>query len=139
MSCIDDVKTITLPNIGDQRGYLVVCEGLKDIPFIPKRIFYIYGTQHDITRGQHANMESEFVLINVSGNSKVKVVDTSGDSKIYELNWPHTGIYIPNMIWKDMYDFSDDSVLLCLASTHYNPQEYIKNFNEFLNYRNTHE
>lgn len=134
MSSVDDVKTITLPNIGDKRGYLVVCEGMKDIPFVPQRIFYIYGTQKGIVRGQHANKESEFVLINVAGHSKVKVIDTEGNSKIYELDWPHTGLYLPTMIWKEMYDFSEDSVLLCMASTHYIGDEYIRDYEEFKKY-----
>lgn len=129
---IEKTKEITLPNIGDSRGYLVVCEGDKDIPFSPVRIFYIYGTRSDIVRGNHANYRSEFVLINVAGRSKIKVLDGYGGSKIYELDRPHTGIYLPKMIWKEMYDFSEDSVLLCLASEHYDPEEYIKDFDEYV-------
>ncbi len=129
---VENIKEVVLPNIGDSRGYLVVCEGKKDIPFIPVRIFYIYGTRMNIVRGNHANYKSEFVLINVSGRSKVRAKDGYGGSKIYELNWPHTGIYLPKMIWKEMYDFSEDSVLLCLASEHYDPEEYIKDFDEYV-------
>ncbi len=135
MTSIDEVKTIAFPNIGDPRGYLVVCEGERDIPFVPQRVFYIYGTQKDVIRGQHANKFTEFVLINVSGKSKVKVTDIYGESRIYELNWPHTGVYIPSMIWKEMYDFSEDSVLLCLASRHYDKEEYIRDYNSFLQMR----
>lgn len=117
---------------GDDRGHMVVVEGLKDIPFEIKRIFYIYGSDSDVVRGQHANRESEFVLINVAGTSKVKVKDGKGNETVYSLNRPHTGIYLPKMAWKDMYDFSDDSVLLCLASTEYNSEEYIRDYDEFV-------
>lgn len=129
---VESTKEIFFPSIGDPRGYLVVCEGEKDIPFLPVRIFYIYGTRSDIVRGNHANYKSEFVLINVCGRSKVRVKDGYGSEKIYELTMPHTGIYLPRMIWKEMYDFSEDSVLLCLASEHYDPDEYINNFDEYV-------
>ena len=117
---------------GDQRGHLVIVEGMQDIPFDIKRIFYIFGSDKDVVRGQHANKNSEFVLINVAGTSKVRVKDGKGNEAVYSLNRPHTGIYLPKMIWKDMYDFSEDSVLLCLASTHYDPSEYIRDYTEFL-------
>lgn len=116
---------------GDERGHLVIVEGNKDIPFDIKRIFYIYGSDHDVVRGQHANRTSEFVLINVAGSSKVKVKDGKGSEMIFSLNRPHTGIYLPNMVWKDMYDFSSDSVLLVLSSEHYDPNEYIRSYDEF--------
>ena len=117
---------------GDKRGHLVIAEGMKDIPFEIKRIFYIYGSDKDVVRGKHANRESEFVLINVAGTSKVKVMDGKGNEAVYSLNRPHTGIYLPRMIWKEMYDFSSDSVLLCLASTHYDASEYIRNYDDYL-------
>ncbi len=85
-----------------------------------------------MVRGQHANRKSEFVLINVAGQSKVRVKDGKGNENIFSLNSPYTGIYLPKMMWKDMYDFSDDSVLLCLSSEHYDPTEYIRDYDEFL-------
>lgn len=122
---------------GDNRGRLVVVEGAKDIPFEIARIFYIYDSDADVVRGQHANRKSEFVLINVAGSCKVKVLDGKGNEAVFILNRPHTGIYLPTMVWKDMYDFSKDSVLLCLASQHYDPQEYIRDYDEFLRIVNT--
>lgn len=116
---------------GDERGKLVIVEGNQDIPFDIKRIFYIYGSDKDVVRGQHANRESEFVLINVSGSSKVRVTDGKNE-KIFVLDKPHTGIYIPKMVWKDMYDFSEDSILLVLASEHYDGAEYIRDFDEYV-------
>jgi dTDP-4-dehydrorhamnose 3,5-epimerase-like enzyme len=132
MNVIELAKMLEFSQKGDERGHLVVLEGNQDVPFDIKRIFYIYGSDRNVVRGQHANKNSEFVLINVAGTSKVKVKDGKGNETIYSLNRPHTGIYLPKMVWKDMYDFSEDSVLLCLASEHYDPNEYIRDYDEFL-------
>lgn len=129
---MNKVKMLEFQQRGDERGHLVIVEGGADIPFEIKRAFYIYGSDRDVVRGQHANRESEFVLINVAGKSKVKVKDGEGNEAIYCLNRPHTGIYLPTMVWKDMYDFSFDSVLLVLASTHYDANEYIRNYDDFV-------
>ena len=133
------VHTLEFLQKGDERGHLVVVEGNKDIPFEIKRIFYIYGSDSDIIRGQHANRESEFVLINVAGTSKVKIKDGKGNEIVYSLNRPHTGIYLPKMIWKEMYDFSEDSMLSVLASELYDPEEYIRDYQEFVNLVNLKE
>lgn len=91
----------------------------------------MYGSDDQVIRGQHANRKTEFVLINVSGTSKVKV-DNGYESAIVELNRPRMGLYIPTMLWKDMYDFSEDSVLLVLASEHYDQAEYIRDYDAFI-------
>ena len=132
MHNMNKVKMLSFKQNGDDRGHLVVIEGNKDVPFDIKRIFYIYGSDTNVIRGQHANRENEFVLVNVAGKSKVKVYDGKGNEAIFILNRPHTGIYLPTMVWKDMYDFSEDSVLLVLASEAYNPNEYIRNYDEFV-------
>ena len=127
-----EVKMLNFQEKGDARGRLVIVEGGQDIPFEIKRVFYIYGSDPDVVRGRHANRRSQFVLINVAGTSKVRVVDHKGNEMIVHLNKPHTGVYIPAMVWKDMYDFSPDSVLLVLSSEHYDPDEYIRDFDEYL-------
>ena len=132
MESIDKVKLFEFPQKGDERGHLVVVEGEKEIPFEIKRIFYIYGSDTGVVRGKHANRKSEFVLINVSGTSKVRVRDGKGNEKIYSLDRPHIGLYLPKMIWKDMYEFSADSVLLCVSSQYYDASEYIRDYNEFI-------
>lgn len=125
-------KIIEFGEYGDERGNLVVAEGSgKDIPFEIKRVFYMYGSDDTVIRGQHANRKTEFVLINVSGTSKVKV-DNGFETDIIELNKPRMGLYIPTMMWKDMYDFSEDSVLLVLASEHYDGSEYIRDYDAFI-------
>lgn len=126
------VQMLEFPQRGDDRGHLVIVEGMQDIPFEIKRIFYIYGSDDSVIRGQHANRKSEFVLINVAGSSKVKVLDGKGNEAVFSLNRPHTGIYLPEMVWKDMYDFSEGSVLLCLSSEHYDAGEYIRDYDEFV-------
>lgn len=126
-------QMIEFPQKGDERGHLVIVEGMKDVPFEIKRIFYIYGSDSDVVRGQHANKKSKFLLINIVGTSKIRVKDGKGNEAVFSLNRPHTGIYLPQMVWKDMYDFSEDSVLLCLASEHYDAGEYIRNYEEFVN------
>ena len=135
MSLKDKCSILNFADLGDERGKLVVVEGGQDIPFDIKRVFYIYESDSTVVRGQHANRESEFVLINVAGKSKVRITDGT-EEFIVELNKPMMGVYIPKMIWKDMYDFSSDSVLLVLASTHYDGREYIRDYDQYLEIMN---
>ncbi|MGF0032193.1 sugar 3,4-ketoisomerase [Bariatricus sp. SGI.154] len=129
---MDKPYMLQFPQHGDERGWLVVIEGVNDVPFDIKRIFYIYGSDESVIRGRHANRKSEFVLINVCGSCKVKTNDGRGNEDIFVLDKPHAGIYIPKLVWKDMYDFSEDSILLCMASEYYDPEEYIRDMDEFL-------
>lgn len=131
MSLQEKCPIFRFGDLGDERGKLVAIEGERDIPFEIKRIFYIYDSDDTVIRGQHANRESEFVLINVAGQSKVRITDGK-EEFVVDLNRPMMGVYIPKMIWKDMYDFSSDSVLLVLASTHYDGTEYIRDYEEYL-------
>jgi len=134
MSKLDEqIRLLEWKDLGDERGNLVVVEGNMDIPFEIKRIFYIYGSDDTVVRGQHANRLSEFVMINVCGTSKVKV-DNGEESRVIELNRPRMGLYLKNNIWKDMYDFSPDSILLVLASEHYDEREYIRDYQEYLKF-----
>lgn len=131
MSLKEVCPILQFSDLGDERGKLIVIEGGVAIPFEIKRIFYMYGSDASVVRGQHANRNSEFVLINVAGKSKVRITDGK-EELVVELNEPMTGIYIPKLIWKDMYDFSPDSVLLVLANTHYDGGEYIRDYEEYL-------
>ena len=135
----DLYQIINFNEYGDERGNLVVAEGDGiDVPFSIKRAFYMYGSDPEIVRGQHANRKTEFVLINVSGTSRVKV-DNGFETEVIELNKPRMGLYLKTMLWKDMYDFSPDSVLLVLASEHYDGEEYIRDYEEFLKEVKQHE
>ena len=132
MKLSEQIKILEFSDLGDERGNLVVVEGSGiDIPFSIKRVFYIYGSDAEVIRGRHANRKTEFVLINVSGKSKVKV-DNGYDQRIIDLDRPRMGLYLSAMVWKDMFEFSSDSVLLVLASEHYDAEEYIRNYDDFL-------
>ena len=132
MITIKDVRQIEFSQLGDERGSLVVLEGNKDVPFEIKRVFYIFGTKEGVVRGQHANKKTEFVLVNIAGTSKVKAMDSLGNTKEFVLDKSHMGVYLPALIWKDMYDFSIDSILLVLASEVYDGGEYIRDKEVFL-------
>lgn len=135
----DLYQIINFSEYGDERGNLVVAEGDGiDVPFTIRRVFYMYGSDPEVVRGQHANRKTEFVLINVSGTSRVKV-DNGFETEVIELNKPRMGLYLKTMLWKDMYDFSPDSVLLVLASEHYDGEEYIRDYEEFLKEVKQHE
>lgn len=128
----DQYKIVEFKDLGDERGNLVVIEGEgRDIPFDIKRVFYIYGSDSEVVRGQHANRESEFLMVNVGGTSRVKI-DNGYETRIIELNRPGMGLYLAPMVWKDMYDFSADSILLVLSSKHYDPEEYIRDYNDYI-------
>lgn len=132
MNIKEQYQVLEFGEFGDERGNLVVAEcGGMDVPFEVKRVFYMYGSDATVIRGRHANRQTEFVLINVSGSSRVKV-DNGFETDIVELNRPRMGLYLPRMLWKDMYDFSQDSVLLVLASEHYDGSEYIRDYEEFI-------
>ncbi len=131
MSLQERCPILEFNDLGDERGKLVVIEENDSIPFEIKRVFYIYGSDSTVVRGKHANRISQFVLVNVAGSSKVRITD-GNEEFIVELNRPMMGVYIPPMVWKDMYDFSADSVLLVLASTHYDGKEYIRDYDEYL-------
>lgn len=131
MNIDQQYKTMEFADFGDSRGGLVVVEGEQDIPFAIKRVFYIYGSDDKVNRGQHANRDSAFILINVAGKSKV-MLDNGRETRIVELDHPRMGLYISRMLWKKMYDFSPDSVLLVLTNTHYDGSEYIRDYKEYV-------
>jgi dTDP-4-dehydrorhamnose 3,5-epimerase-like enzyme len=132
MSADKKYKVLEFKEFGDERGSLVVAEGSGfDVPFDIRRVFYMYGSDPDIRRGNHANRYTKFVLINVSGSSKV-LVDDGTRKEVIVLDKPRMGLYLGPMVWKEMYDFSPDSVLLVLASEHYIENEYIRDYNAFL-------
>ncbi len=125
-------RIIDFKDMGDERGNLVVIEGEQmDIPFDIKRVFYIYGSDDTVVRGQHANRETEFLMVNVGGSNKVRL-NNGSETAVVELNRPGMGLYLSPMVWKEMYDFSPDSVLLVLCSRHYDGKEYIRDFEEYL-------
>ena len=132
--CVDNVRMLQFTNTreADGRECFLYVEGLKDVPFEIKRIFYIFGSDGSLVRGKHANRKSQFVLLNISGKSKVKVIDENHEYKVYELDTPNKGIYLPQMVWKEMYDFSEDSILMVLTNEYYDNSEYIRDFDDYV-------
>ena len=118
---------------GDKRGQLVALEEFKDIPFRIKRVYYMYDTIPDMVRGCHAHKKLEQILICIHGNCKIKL-DNGTETKIVHLEKPYEGLYVPNNMWREMYDFSSDAVLLVLASELYDESDYIRDYQEFLDY-----
>lgn len=116
----------------DNYGSLVPIESKYDAPFDIKRIYYIYDVKNNVRRGFHAHKKLEQVLICIHGSVKILVKNYT-EEKIIKLDKPTKGLYIGPVTWREMYDFSDDAVLLVLASEHYNIEDYIRNYDDFLN------
>lgn len=124
-------KLLDFQIFGDERGSLISLEGNKNIPFEIKRVYYIFDTKKDVVRGKHAHKNLQQILIVVSGSCKV-LVDNKKDKQIYELNNPSKGLLIENNVWREMFDFSSDCVLMVLASDYYNKDDYIYEYENIL-------
>ena len=128
----DNFYLFNLPNHNDKRGMMCVGECGKEFPFTINRIFYDYNNEASSEpRGNHANKHSEFIFICLHGTCTIKVNDGLSE-EIFIMNDPKKALYTNKMVWKEMYDYSNDSVLLVLSNCKYDPDEYIRNFNEFL-------
>lgn len=126
------IKYVFQPH-GDERGQLVALEEFKDIPFEIKRVYYMYATEEGVTRGYHAHKSLQQILVCISGSCKVRL-DNGVEKKIVPLEKPYEGLYVSNNMWREMYDFSPDAVLLVFASELYDESDYIRNYDEFLNF-----
>lgn len=116
---------------GDTRGMLVALEELKDIPFEIKRVYYLYDTQKGVRRGGHAHRDLEQILVCIHGSCKI-LLDSGTERKTVLLEKPYEGLYVANNVWREMYDFSSDAVLLVLASQYYDENDYIRDYDIFL-------
>lgn len=120
---------------GDERGSLVALEEGKEIPFSIKRVYYMYNTLENVRRGFHAHKKLEQILICISGECKI-LLDNGEEKEVVILNKKNEGIYISSNIWREMFDFSEDAILLVLASELYDESDYIRNYNDYLKYIN---
>lgn len=118
---------------GDHRGQLVALEEGKEIPFQVKRVYYMYDTVEGVRRGYHAHKCLEQILICVHGSCKI-LLDNGKETAVVPLDTPYEGLYISNDMWREMYDFSPDAVLMVLASELYDESDYIRNYDEFLKF-----
>ncbi|MEZ9057325.1 FdtA/QdtA family cupin domain-containing protein [Vibrio pelagius] len=123
-------KTINLKTIGDERGSLIALENNAEIPFDVKRVYYIFNTQDQVSRGFHAHINLKQMAICVAGSCKFILDDGVSRSEVL-LSKPDEALYIEGLIWREMHDFSEDCVLLVLASQVYDEADYIRNYSEF--------
>ena len=125
------MNLLQFKTLGDRRGSLVALEENREVPFDIKRVFYIYGTQTDVPRGQHSHYKTKQMLVAVNGSCKVTLDD--GVSKdTYSLDNPSLGLFQDALIWGEMHDFSDDCVLMVLASEYYDESDYIRDYDDFV-------
>jgi dTDP-4-dehydrorhamnose 3,5-epimerase-like enzyme len=133
MTTITDIRLIEIPKICDSRGNLSVIEG-NTIPFVSKRVYYLYDVPSGGERGGHAHKEQLELLIAVSGSFDVVLNDGSFE-KIITLNKPNIGLLIPIGIWRELENFSSGSVCLVLASDEFDEGDYIRDYDIFKSFK----
>lgn len=125
------IKWVEFQPLGDDRGSLVALETESIVPFSIKRVYYIFATQKNVARGFHAHHNLKQIAVCITGKCRM-IFD---DGKTREETWldsPTKGLLIGDLVWREMHDFSEDCVLLVLASEHYDENDYIRNYEEFL-------
>mgnify|MGYP000880127972 CR=1 FL=1 len=117
---------------GDKTGSLVSLEQNKNIPFDIKRVYYIFNTKEQVRRGFHAHKNLQQVIIATSGSCKI-AIDNGEKKEVMSLSTPNIGLLLQDVVWREMYDFSNDCVLMVLADNHYDEDDYIRNYKLFKN------
>ncbi len=128
---IEECKIIDLPKITDARGNLTFVEGNKHIPFEIKRIYYLYDVPGGESRGGHAHRKLQQLIIAASGSFDV-ILDDGFEKKRFHLNRSYYGLYVCPMIWRELNNFSSGSVCLALASEYYDEDDYIRDYEKFV-------
>lgn len=124
-------RLVNLQKLGDSRGSLVALEVGTNVPFDIKRVYYLIETLPEVKRGLHAHKELKQLVIPVRGSCKF-LLDDGVERIEITLNDPAVGLTLESLIWREMYDFSEDCVLMVLANMHYDETDYIRNYDEFL-------
>ena len=132
---VKDCVLVNLQKIGDRRGNLSIIEEQKQIPFDIKRVYYIYDVPGGERRGGHAYKDNQEFVVALSGSFDVKLSDGE-EEKIVSLNRSYYGLYIPAGLWREMENFSTNSLALILSSTEFDDNDYIMNFDEYKFWRN---
>lgn len=125
------IQFIDLPPLGDERGALVALETNATVPFDIKRVYYLFATKPNVSRGFHAHKNLEQIAVCITGKCRMVLDDGQERTSVW-LDSPTKGLKISNMIWREMHDFSPDCVLLVLASEHYDESDYIRHYDDFL-------
>jgi len=131
---LDKVQLINLPKIEDPRGNLSFIEEDKHIPFAIERTYWIYDVPGGQVRGGHAFKEQQELIVALSGSFDV-VIDDGTNKKTFSLNRSYFGLYIPAGLWRQMQNFSTNSLALVLSSTPFSENDYIRDYQQFLNYK----
>ena len=131
---INRCKEFELYTINDKEGNLGVIEKSDNIPFEPKRTYFIYGVPCSSSRGGHAHKRLEQIFFCPKGSCRVKLYDVKGNQKTFFLNKPNKALYIPNMLWRELDQFSKDTIFVCCASREYEENDYIRSRDEFNNF-----
>ena len=134
MTSVDDVRIIELPKFTDPRGNLSFVEQWKHIPFAIRRTYWIYDVPGGECRGGHAFRRNEEFIVALSGAFDV-VVDDGVNRKKFTLNRSYYGLYVPAGLWREMENFSTNSLALEFGSLEYDPDDYIRDYDEFLKWR----
>lgn len=124
-------KIVNFNEITDHRGKMIPIEYPKQLEFPLKRIYYIFDVKDGVRRGYHSHNDLEQILIAVHGKVKV-LIKTPYEEEIVELDSPNKGLYIGPMIWREMFDFENEAVLVVLASREYDENDYIRDWNDYL-------
>ncbi len=130
MSTINGAKIIELPKVLDRRGNLSIIEGCKNVPFKIERSYWIYDVPGGETRGGHAYKENQEFIVALSGSFDV-ILDNGITKETFHLNRSYYGLYVPKMYWREMGNFSTNSLALVLSSTTYNENDYIRDYEIF--------
>lgn len=128
-----DCSIIYLPQVGDRQGHITAINNSEEIPFIIKRVFYLYDIPGGESRGAHAHKQCHQFLIAASGAFEV-LLDDGNTQRVVNLNQPTRGLHIPPGIWASEINFSAGSICLVLASHPYAAEDYIRDYQGFLNY-----
>jgi hypothetical protein len=126
-------RIIDLPKIVDKRGNLTAIEANQDIPFAIKRVYYVYDIPGGESRGGHAHKQQQEFIIAASGSFDA-ILDDGMHKHRYHLNRGYYGLYVPQVIWRDLDNFSTGSVCLVLASDHFDEADYVRDYNDFVKF-----
>jgi|ERR1035441_2893179 UDP-2-acetamido-3-amino-2,3-dideoxy-glucuronate N-acetyltransferase len=131
---LSEPRLIQIPHFGDERGVLSVIDWEDSLPFVPKRFYYILNTHDGVKRGKHAHWEEGEVVLALSGSFTVLADDGTSETT-YRLDRPDAALYIPPMIWHELYEFSADAVCAVFASERFNIKDYCCDYEQFLRAR----